>query len=340
MGWEMVILFTVALLVASGFFVASEFALIGARRHRLEQAAQAGRRGAASAVKSIRELSLMLAGAQFGITMCMIGLGMVSKPALHHFLEGPLMAVGLPSVTADVAALIIALVVVTYLHVVIGEMAPKSWVIAHPERSAMLLAPAFRVFTWTVRPIIAVLNRASNALLRLFRITPRDEIVNVRNREQIHHLVEESRRLDLLSEDDYGLLTRTLDAPAATIERVMVPADRIVSVPTTATPQDVIDTANASGRTRVLVRAADGSVAGVVHVRDALVARQRGSGWRASTMATPVPVLAPDTDLAEAVSCLQERRAQLGVVRTTSGALVGLVSLDDLLGQIMSSQAA
>lgn len=226
---------TIGLLLSSGFFVASEFALVGSRRHRLEQAAAAGRRGARSAVAGVRELSLMLAGAQLGITMCIIGLGMLSEPAVHHLLEPPLSALGLPGQATDIVALVIALAVITFLHVVVGEMAPKSWAISHPERSALLLAPAFRAFTWVFRWLLIALNSLSNGLVRLLRVTPRAEVVHVRNREQMHHLVEESQRLGLIGDEEHRLLTRALDAPVSPVTEIAVPASDIVGVSAAAT---------------------------------------------------------------------------------------------------------
>ncbi|MGW5360853.1 hemolysin family protein [Actinopolymorpha pittospori] len=340
MSWQPALAVTLGLLLASGFFVASEFALVGARRHRIEQAARAGVRGAAAALAGIRRLSFMLAGAQLGITMCMIGLGMVSEPTLHHYLEPVLATLGLPAAASDVIALVVALVAVTYLHVVVGEMAPKSWVITDPDRSAMLLAPVFRAFTSTLRPLIGLLNGISNLLLRLCRVSPRDEIVNVRNREQIHHLVDESHRLGLIAEEDYRLLTRTIGAAAAPIQRILVPAEHIVTVADTAPPQTVVDIAQRSGRTRLVVVAGAGDIVGAIHVRNALLARAKGSQTPAGALATPIPTLTHDTDLAGAVGLLRERRAQLCLVRDELGHLLGLVSFDDLLGAITTDQGS
>lgn len=328
---------TLALLAASAFFVATEFALVGARRHRLEQAAAEGRRGARAALHGVRELSLMLAGAQLGITMVMIGLGMVSEPAFHHLLEPPLSALGLPSGVADVAALAVALVVVTYLHVVVGEMAPKSWAIAHPERSAMLLAPLFRAYTAGVRWALQSMNATTNVLVRLVRLTPRDEITTVRNREQIHQLVSESQRLGLIGDDDHGLLTRALGAPEQPVRTVMVAAAQIVSVPATAGPQEVIDVGRDSDRTRVVVRDETGDVVGAVHVRGALIARNRGAAWTAGAAAMSVPRVAPDDDLAHVAEVLQGARSQLGVVEDRDGTVVGLVSMDDVVTAVLLS---
>lgn len=329
------LIITALLLIASGFFVAAEFALVGSRRHRLEQAVANRRRGARAALNGLRELSLMLAGAQLGITMVVVGLGMVSEPAFHHLLESPLTAIGLPEAAADALGLIIALAFVTFLHVVIGEMAPKSWAITHPERSATILAPAFRAFTRLFRWLLLALNRLTNGLLRLFRVEPRDEVVNVRDRKQIHQLVDESRGLGLIPDRDYGLLTRALDAPDRPVEDVMVPAERIVWVRDDARPSDVIDQAAASDRTRMVVRDIAGRIVGAVHVREALIARAEGAPWTAGAAATPVPWVTHNADLHQAAEVLRAARAQLGVVVSDVGETVGLVSMDDLLSKIL-----
>lgn len=336
MNWQAAFGVTAGLLVLSGFFVASEFALVGSRRHRLERAAEEGRRGARAALAGVRELSLMLAGAQLGITMCIVGLGMISEPAVHHLLEDPMSAAGLPPAAASAVSLVVALSAVTFLHVVVGEMAPKSWAIAHPESSAMLLAPPFRAFTSIFRGLLVVLNTMSNIVLWTLRVTPRDEIVHVRNREQIHHLVDESERLKLITTQDRGLLTRALDAPSQAVASLMVPLDAIVGVPAGSPPHEIIGTAASSGRTRLVVWDTGEDCCGTVHVRDALLARDDGRDVTAQDLATPMPELSLGTDLMSALGLLQQRRAQLGLVREGTGDVRGLVSLDDLLTRILT----
>ncbi|WP_129669530.1 CNNM domain-containing protein [Phytoactinopolyspora endophytica] len=328
-------LVTGLLFVASGFFVAAEFALVGAARHRLEQAVADKKRGAKAALNGVRELSLMLAGAQLGITMVMIGLGMVSEPALHHLLEPPLTAVGLPEAAADVAALVVALAIVTFLHVVVGEMAPKSWAIAHPERSAMLLGPAFRFYAAMVRGLLVVLNGFTNVLVRAVRVQPRDEVVTVRNREQIHQLVSESQRLGLIRDEEHGLLTRALGGPGGAVGNVMVPVDRIVSVGADAGVQEVLDVAASRRRTRLVVRSSAGTILGTVHAREALAGRGLDSSWTAGEKARTIPSIPVDADLATAAEILRRNRAQLGMVRDHEQREVGMVSMDDLVTNIL-----
>ncbi|WP_037675453.1 hemolysin family protein [Streptomyces griseus] len=339
MSFPMALFVTVLLLIGSGFFVAAEFALVAAKRHRMEKAAARGQRGAGAALAGMRELSLMLAGAQLGITVCTLGLGSVSKPAISHELDPLLHRLGLPSAFSYGVAFAVAMIVVVFLHMVVGEMAPKSWAIAHPERSAMLLSPAFRGVVRVVRPLIGVLNRVSNALVRLCRVAPRDELASVHDREQLTQLVEESQRLGLISETDSELLTRSLTEPETPVGELRVPAAEITSVEGDAGVEEILRVAADSDRTRLLVREG-GAVLGSVHARDALVARARGRVTSARALARPVPELGEDTTVADAIELLRARRASLAVVRDGSGRLTGIVSLDDLLARFLQPQTA
>ncbi|MFF3892807.1 hemolysin family protein [Streptomyces sp. NPDC001812] len=334
MSFPMALFVTVLLLIGSGFFVAAEFALVAARRHRMEKAAAEGRRGAGAALAGMRELSLMLAGAQLGITVCTLGLGSVSKPAISHQLDPLLQSLGLPSAVSYGVAFAVAMAVVVFLHMVVGEMAPKSWAIAHPERSAMLLAPSFRAVVKAVRPLIHVLNVVSNALVRMCRVSPRDELASVHDREQLTHLVAESERLGLISKTDSQLLTRSLTEPDTPVAALRIPAEEITSVEGDAGVEEVLRVATAHDRTRLLVREG-GTVLGSVHARDALVARARGRATSARELARPVPELTDGTTVADAIDALRRRRGTLAVVRDDAGRLTGLVTLDDLLARLM-----
>ncbi|XMN10566.1 CNNM domain-containing protein [Streptomyces griseobrunneus] len=339
MSFPMALFVTVLLLIGSGFFVAAEFALVASKRHRMEQAAAAGQRGAKAALAGMRELSLMLAGAQLGITICTLGLGSLSKPAISHELDPLLERLGLPAGLSYGIAFALAMVVVVFLHMVVGEMAPKSWAIAHPERSAMLLSPAFRAVVNAVRPLIRLLNAVSNTLVRLCRVTPRDELASVHNRDQLTHLIEESERLGLISKGDSGLVTRSLTEPQTPVAAFQVPVERIATVPADADLDRILAVATAADRTRLLVR--DGEhVLGSVHARDALVARAGGRDVSARALARPVPELAPHETAAHAVERLRERRATIAVVRDEQGRLSGLVSLDDLLARLLHPPTA
>ncbi|MBA9001701.1 hemolysin family protein [Thermomonospora cellulosilytica] len=325
---------TVLLLIGNGFFVASEFALVAAKRPRLERAARAGSRPAASAVAGIRELSMMLAGAQLGITMCTLGLGVVTEPAFEKVLSGPLHDLGLPEGASHVVALTVALSVVTFLHMVVGEMAPKSWAISHPERSALVLAMPFRAFARVARPVLALMNGMSNGFLRLIRVTPRDALETHTDPQRLGHLLGESRRLGLIDRRDHDLLGRVIAVREAPIADLTVPVAQVTTVPATAGPLDIRRAARASGHARMLVRTDDGRILGVTHVRDAITAE---NGSRAADMAYPIPSLEDATSVLDAATRLRRERAQLGVVTAPDGTIRGIVTLDDLLGQLLAA---
>ncbi|TDD15527.1 HlyC/CorC family transporter [Actinomadura sp. KC06] len=328
------LLITVLLLVGNGFFVAAEFALVAANRPQLERAAAKGSRPAVAALAGVRELSLMLAGAQFGITMCSLGLAIVTEPAFEHFLEPPLHALGVPEAGSKAIALACALAVVTFLHMVIGEMAPKSWAITHPERSALILALPFRAFAKVSRPILSALNAATNALLRLFRVTPKDELDPHTDATRLSHLVGESRRLGLIGRHDHELLRRAISAREATVGHLVVPATSVTTIGADATAAQIRRTATASGHNRLLVRDRDGAMTGIVHVRAAIT--EPGGDRRAGELAHPAPVLTAETTILDAVSRMRRARAQLAVVNDADE-FAGIVTLDDLLAELLAT---
>ncbi|UGQ15293.1 hemolysin family protein [Yinghuangia sp. ASG 101] len=344
MGPTPAVIATIVLLVGNAFFVAAEFALLAARRHRLEQAVATRKRGAASALAGVRELTLMLAGAQLGITMCSLGLGVVSEPAFAAMLDPLFQAVGLPAAAGHAIAFAVALTTIVLLHMVIGEMAPKSWAISDPERAALLLAPPFRAFTRGVRPLLRALNGISNAALRAARIRPKDEVSVPKDAEGLRRLVGESRRLGLIGSDEHDVLTATLRTHTEPLARLVVPADRIDAVPAGAGPEEIVAASRRHGRNRLLVRGADGHLTGVLHVREVLSIRAphpvAASGTTAGELASPVLTLAVDTPIQRAVAALRERRASIALVRDTDGRLMGMVGLDDLLGSVLGGTRA
>lgn len=333
------ILISLGLLFLNAVFVAAEFAFVSSSRHRLEEAAAAGGRmtriAAKSAVGGGRQLSLMLAGAQLGITLCTLGLGMVTEPAIEHYLEPVFAAIGVPGSLRVPISLTIALALVTFLHMVLGEMAPKSWALTHPERAAMLLTLPFRGFTQVMRPLLWTLNGLTNLLLRAFGVRARDELATTRTPRQLAMLVGESGRMGLLDREEHDLLTRALRLQAEGIERLMVPIAKADSVPPTATAEQIKAKAAQSGHLRLLVGRGD-EISGVLHARDALLHPNR----TASELARPMPRLACVTQVPEAVTALQEARAHLGLVTAGDGTIIGLVSLTDLLNELLDTRAA
>jgi CBS domain containing-hemolysin-like protein len=333
------ILISVALLAFNALFVAAEFAFVSSRRHRLEEMATGGNRlvrfTAKSAVGGGRQLSMMLAGAQLGITLCTLGLGQVTEPAIEHYLEPVFAAVGIPESLRLPIALTLSLALVTFLHMVVGEMAPKSWALTHPERAAMILTVPFRAFTWLMRPLLSTLNGLTNVILRLFGVQPRDELATTRTPRQLAMLVGESGRMGLLDREEHDLLTRALRLDNEGIERLMVPIGQAVMVPPAADAAQIRSTAAGSNHLRLLVGTA-GSVQGVLHARDALL----NPSSTAADLARPIPRLACVTQVPEAVTALQESRSHLALVIDQADNVIGMVSLTDLLGELLDTKTA
>ncbi|KUI25363.1 hemolysin family protein [Mycobacterium sp. GA-2829] len=320
---------TVALISLSAFFVAVEFALIAARRSRLEDAA-ATSAAARAALRSAGELSLLLAGAQLGITACTLLLGAITKPTVHHAITPWLSDLGAPSWVADAGGFVLALAIVTFLHLVIGEMAPKSWAIAHPERSATLLALPMRGFMFLTRPALRGLNHTANWCLRRVGVTPVDELADTQDPDALRQLVEHSATVGTLDERYHANLTSALELEALTVGQVARRGDEYGYVPADATPAQIQQTAHATGHLRLLVR--DGSATvGVVHVRDSLP----GAGT-ARTLMRPVLTLPENTPVYEALRTMRETRSHLVVVDGPGGR--GLLTLTDLLHRLLPSE--
>lgn len=335
-----VIVATAVILTASAFFVAVEFALLAARRHRLEKRALTSR-AARAALRSSADLTLVLAGAQLGITVCTLALGAITKPAVYLWLTVPLAAVGLPAGAADVAAFLLALFVVTFLHLVVGEMAPKSWAIARPELAAVILALPMQVFMGLSRPLLRLMNLAANWMLRRLGVEQVDELAAVQDPAGLRALVEHSANVGALAASYREPLAKAIDLRERTVAEILDDRRAIASVGEDARFADVHAASLSSGQLRILVVRADGSLRGAVHVRDTL-------GLDPDSPILPLirDLLELDvsTPLHTALQTMREHRSHLaGVVDrlgtvtafgSQPGRVVGVVSLSDILPEL------
>lgn len=324
-----VAVWTVVIIALSAFFVAVEFALMAAKRHRLEAAA-ATSVAARAALRNASELSLLLAGSQLGITVCTLALGAITKPAVHHAITPALAATGLPETVADVVAFILALLVVTFLHLVVGEMAPKSWAIAHPERSAILLSLPMRGFMAATRPVLRSLNSAANWLVRRVGGEPVDELATGQDPESLRHLVEHSANVGALDAAYQSPITGALDLRHLRVADVLTSPD-VTAVPAAATIGQVQATAQHSGHRRVLLRDHERTI-GVVHVRDTLP--ETDLDRPAAPLARPHLELAAELPLHKAIRSMRDTSTHLAVV-IDGGREVGVVTLTDILPRLL-----
>lgn len=323
---------SVLLLSLNGFFVAAEFAVVSAKRHRLEVAAAYGGRAARAAVRNSRELSLGLAGAQLGITLATLGLGALAKPAVADLLEPLLALTPLPEALAAGIATVVAVGLVVFLHMVVGEMAPKSWAISHPERSAVLLGLPFRVFTSSTRWVLEGLNAVANALLRLVKVDPVDEATMAQGPAELRLLLGASREHGLLEAGAERLLSRVIDLAGTPVYAVTLPLADVVRVASSATAQDVVGVSHASGRSRLVVVGDDGAPTGLVHVRDAVLAP---ASTAVRELAYDTVRLDPHETMVEAIGRMRAQRAQLALVVDPDGTVTGITALEDLLERVL-----
>ena len=323
---------TIVIIGLSAFFVAVEFASIASRRTRLEKAATHSKASRA-ALRSASEVSVLLAGCQLGITACTLALGAVTEPAIEHALEPVLESVGLPDWLSYAVAFGLALGLTTFLHLVVGEMAPKSWAIAHPERSATVLALPMRGFMWLFRPVLTLLNEAANALVRRVGVDPVEEVAIEQGPEDLRQLVKHSAETGDLDARSSEQLAGALVMSQVTLDEI-TSSTRLVGVPADGTVADVQREARESGHLRVLIGSTD-DPSGVVHVRDTLTAagQEPVAGY-----VRDLQELGSDLTVLDAMSALREAGTQIAVVHREDGGSA-VVTLSDLLSRLMPAAA-
>ncbi|MEO9323948.1 hemolysin family protein [Nocardioides sp. C4-1] len=326
----------VFLLGFNAFFVGAEFALISARRSQIEPRAQAGSRMARTTLGAMENVSVMMAAAQLGITICSVGLGAVGEPALAHLIEPLFEDLGVSEDLVHPVAFVIALVVVVFLHVVLGEMVPKNIAIAGPERAALVLGPLLVAVATPLRPVIHTLNAIANATLRLLRVEPKDEVSSTYTREEVAALVEESRGEGLIEADEYDRLAGALGFTEKRVDLVCLPADGLTTVARGSTPADVEALCAATGFSRFPVAADDGELIGYLHIKDVLepddARRMRpiDDKW-----VRPFATVTPQVPLHEALEVLQRRGAHMARVVDESGATLGVATLEDVIEELV-----
>ncbi|MFE6861240.1 hemolysin family protein [Nocardia sp. NPDC057668] len=344
MGDLTAVVLTFVLLLGNAFFVAAEFALISARRDRLEALAAQGKRSANTVIEAAQNLSMMLAAAQLGITICSILLGRVGEPAVAHLLEGPFGLLGVPDGLLHPISFAVALTIVVILHILLGEMIPKNIALAGPERSALLLVPMHLMWLRIARPLIAVYNMAANLSLRALRIEPKDELDATVSSVELAEMFGESHSEGLLDEEEHRRLTQALGSSDRIVADVMVPLAKTRSVPLRGDGTTLGDIENAvaeTGFSRYPVRAADGSLVGYLHVKDVLdlVADDKAgpSTPIPRTDIRPLPTVGTGATLFEALARLRRTNSHQGRVVDSRGNTVGIVALEDLVEEFVGT---
>ena len=328
----LLLLLAVVLLVGNAFFVGASFAVITARRSGIEPAAGQGSRRARNTLRAMEDVSGMLAGSQLGITLCSLGLGAVGEPALGHVLERPLAAVGIGGTLLSGISFAVALALVVFLHVVLGEMVPKNIALAGPERSALVLAPALLLVVRALRPVIAALSGLAAGVLRLFGVRPRDEVNSAFTRDEIAGMVDEARREGLLNPESERLLSGALTFEEHTAGDVLVPNAELVTLSGQATPADVEAVCTRTGYSRFVVVGDGGELTGYLHVKDVLDLTGPDADRPVPPQRIrPLATVACDERVAEVMERMQGGSAHVAAVLDAAGDTVGVVMLEDVI---------
>jgi CBS domain containing-hemolysin-like protein len=324
------------LLGGNAFFVGAEFAVMTARRSRLEPLAATGSKRAKVSLQALEQVASLLATAQLGITLCSVGLGAVAEQALHEMISPLLAGRGLSEPLSTGIALLLALLIVAYLHVVIGEMVPKNLAIADPQRAVLMLAPALLYISHVLRPLVALMEGVAKAMVRMLGIEPKDELTSAFTADEVQIIVAESHRQGLIESDRRGLASRALEFSDRVAGDVAVPLGALVTLSFGATPDDVEKLVAKCGFSRFVITDATGQVAGYLHLKDILYAdeAQRRAPVPFKRVRSLATVRSGD-EVEDVLETMQRTGAHLARVVDPAGEVSGVVFLEDVLEELV-----
>lgn len=330
----------VILLIGNAFFVGAEFAVISARRSQIEPLAEKGNRAARTALYAMEHATLMLATSQLGITICSLLILNVSEPAIHHLLAVPLGLTGLPEALVDTVAFVIALLFVSYLHVVFGEMVAKNIAFSIPDRAVLLLATPLVWVSKLFHPVIWALNWIANSVLRLFRVEPKDEAASTFTLDEVATIVSQSRREGVL-DDAAGTVAAVVEFTDKDAGDIAVPLADIVTLPETTTPEEIEKAVAKHGYSRYVIVDDEGEPVGYVHLKDILRAAEGPDADQKVTEPIPpkrihhmVPVQ-ETTDLEDALAIMRRAGRHLARVRNAKGETTAVLFLEDIIEELV-----
>ncbi len=336
MNSALLLALTALLLIGNAFFVATEFALISARRTQIEPLAAAGSRFARTTLKAMENLPLVIGVIQLGITVCSLLLGAVAEPAIARLIEPGLHALHVPERLLHPIAFALALAVVVFLHVVLGEMVPKNLTLAGPDRAALVLGAPIWAVVAVLRPVIVVINAAARLVLKTVNVDLLDEVSSAYTREEVAALVEESRGKGMLAEEEYGRLAGALGFTEKTMAEVLMRVEDLETVRRGATAADVEALCAATGYSRFPVVAEDDTLLGYLHIKDVLETDEaRRVRVVDDKWVRPFAPVRVDEPLHDALARLQQRGAHMALVVDAGGGVLGLATLEDVIEELV-----
>ena len=332
----------IVLVIVNGVFVAAEFALVAARRSRLQTLADEGSRPARWLLGVFDRPTGKdgyIAIAQLGITLASIGLGMYGEPAVAGWLYGPFEDLGLSNAAAHTVGFIIALSGITYMHVVLGEMIPKALALQAPEAVSLRVNPVMRVFGLLFRPMVAALNAAALGLMRLLRIPEPDQRLALYTSAELAIVTDETASSGQLGTMQRNLIHNVFDLDERTAEELMSSRSRIEALDIDTPPDEIAARVTASERSRYPV--IDGSldrVVGVLHIKDFIRAQQRGASLTLRELVRPIPTVAGTSSAEHVLERFRRERTHAALVVDEHGGTLGLITMDDVIAEVMDDE--
>ncbi|MDK1345143.1 hemolysin family protein [Streptomyces sp. 378] len=332
----LLLLLALALTLACAVFVAAEFSLTTIERGELERAAAAGERGADGALKAVRTLTFQLSGAQLGITVTSLVIGMLAEPSLAALLRGPLQAVGLPAGAVSTVATLLGVTIATVVLMVVGELVPKNWAISSPLAVAKAVAGPQRGFTAAFAPLIRHLNNTANRLVRRFGLEPQEELASARTPEELVALAQHSARQGAIEADAAELFVRTLHLSELTAENVMTPRVDVQALEAHATATDAANLTLATGLSRFPVyRDSLDEVIGTVHIRDVLALQEDKRAVTAVTGLATEPLLVPHSLPVDKLLGRLRVSRTMAVIIDEYGGTAGVATVEDIVEEVV-----
>ncbi|AXQ58387.1 MULTISPECIES: hemolysin family protein [Streptomyces] len=332
----LLLLLAIALALACGAFVAAEFSLTTVERSTLEEAADRGERGAAGALKAVRHLTFQLSGAQLGITVTNLVVGMLAEPSIAALLAEPLRSLGVSAGAASSIALVIGTALSTVVLMVVGELVPKNWAISEPLAVAKKVAAPQRIFSTLFRPFITHLNNMANRAVRRMGIEPAEELASARGPQELVALARHSAKAGSLEADTAELFVRTLNLADLTAENVMTPRVQVMALDAQATCEDVANATRATGLSRFPVyRGSLDTVVGVAHIKDVLAVPAELRARRPVTELMREPLLVPESLTVDRLLDRLSGRRTMAVVIDEYGGTAGVATLEDIVEEVV-----
>ena len=325
-----------ALLLGNALFVACEFAMVAARPSKVEPLAAGGSRLARTTLVAMDQLSYLIAAAQLGITVCSLGLGAIAEPALAHLIEPVALAVGLPNGWIHPVALTISMLIVIYLHVVLGEMVPKNLALAGPERAAMIFGPPMLALVTILKPVVVVLDWVADACIRLLRVQPKSSMTAAYTHDEVGAFIDESQAEGLLHEGEYERLSGALGFTERTVTEISMPLSGLHTIGKGARASEVEEACAETGYSRFPVVDATGAPIGYLHIKDTLQVDPAGRARMVENKwIRPFATLRHSDTLVDALKTMQARGAHMARVVADDGEVIGLVALEDLIEELV-----